>query len=826
MLSNQYRRGLSAGAAAGLFALFSLGWIAITDSLVLRLPENLPLNVQTAKGTLFVLLVTLLLYVLLRYHEGKERERIQEMQEIFHQLPAAAWQTDRDLRMTWFTGGEIGLPDFPPDALVGRTVREIVGADSPAVVAHQRALEGQPLNRYLLDFGGRKFSSSVVPLRNEKGEVVGTLGAATDITELLESRHTIATVEQKLDESESLWQAMIEQSLIGIYIIVDGRLEYANRRAREMIGYTMDELRALPSALDVVMPEDREIAATNLRRRTAGEDAPNQYTIKMRHKNGSSVDIELFATMVKYHNKPALLGAAIEVTSRLDRERLQRQSELWFRTLIEASQDMVGVMGLDGTYLYVSPSVERVLGYKPEELVGRSPFDFTHEGDRARLQEEVRALIDGGPPLMTTLRFCDASGQWHIIQASARMATNPQGEPIVIINSADTTRMRKLERQYAESERLASLGRVASAMAHEFNNVLMAISPFAELLRKGAADEKQRGYANRIMTSIERGRHVTQDVLRYTRASRPVLKPLNARELFDGLRSDLVQLLPSSIRLEIDADPELTLLGDANQLSQLFVNLAINARDAMPAGGSLVIRATRAKSTAFTRSVVDGEATRFAYISFADTGVGMPEEVMERMFEPMFTTRKAQGGTGLGLSVVHEGIRAHGGQITAESVIGEGTTFHLFIPLAEEVAVPAPLQRNPTGDVKIENLLLVEDDDAVAEAVGESLRERGLDPTRVATAAAAIELTGRQHFDVAIIDVGLPDLDGIRLAHTLREIGHDLCVVFVTGHADEREFAELIAKGDVILHKPFESDELIRSLAKVTADWRSRRQAN
>jgi CheY-like chemotaxis protein len=295
-------------------------------------------------------------------------------------------------------------------------------------------------------------------------------------------------------------------------------------------------------------------------------------------------------------------------------------------------------------------------------------------------------------------------------------------------------------------------------------------------------------------------------VLRFTRAKPPEIRPLEARSFLEGLRPQIQSVLPSTVELRIEAEPQLMLLGDSEQLCQAVTNLVTNARDAMPQGGTLTIEASR---TLPSSAPVDASHA-MAVISVRDTGLGIAEDVKTKMFEPLFTTKKSSGGTGLGLNVVHQIARAHGGTVFAESEAGDGSVFHLLIPISD--ALPA-VKEKAEAKVPVRDVLIVEDDPGVASALLELARTMGLRVVHYATAAAAIE-----HFDgrseVALLDIGLPDLDGTQLARMLWTLSPTLPVVFMTGHSDKELLPPAVAERASLLRKPFDASTLMDALTK------------
>lgn len=360
-------------------------------------------------------------------------------------------------------------------------------------------------------------------------------------------------------------------------------------------------------------------------------------------------------------------------------EQRLRASEERFRAMVEKSADGIALLDRSGTVLYASPAITRVLGWQVEEFVGRGILDFVHEDDREEARRSFDAVLSGAlQHHMTERRYLCRDGSWRIIQVTR---TNRLADPAVgavVVNYRDVTEHRRLEQQVAQSQRVASLGRVAASVAHEFNNVLMCTQPFAESIRKRAGDDEQvRTAAERILEQTRRGARLTTQILRYTNPAEPRFETL---DLSAWIRSseDEWRNLAQGRSFHLDASESLLVRADPQQLHQIVTNLLVNARDATPLNGVIHIGAAGAAAyPVITKALPDAE--RFATLCVRDTGCGIAPAVMERLFEPLFTTKR-HGGTGLGLAVAHQIVTDHAGRLLVESEPGNGASFHVVLP--------------------------------------------------------------------------------------------------------------------------------------------------
>jgi CheY-like chemotaxis protein len=372
----------------------------------------------------------------------------------------------------------------------------------------------------------------------------------------------------------------------------------------------------------------------------------------------------------------------------------------------------------------------------------------------------------------------------------------------------DVTEHRTIARKLEDAKRLSSLGQVAASLAHEFNNVLMGIQPFVEVIgRTEPVKPGVRDALGHITRAIGRGKRASQEILRFVNPKEPQLFALDASIWLPSLLGQLVAALPSTIALSSSMDPEVRLiLGDREQLEQVITNLVFNARDAIGGTGTIHVAVALACSPGNS-----GADAKFVHISVSDDGPGIATAILDRIFEPLFTTKR--NGTGLGLTIARRMIEGHGGMLTAENRPEGGSAFHLLVPAAEALAASTqPLAWETPGVTRI---LLVEDDLSVGTGLEELLNSEGYEATWVKTAGDACAAARLTRPQVAIIDVNLPDGNGIDLIPLLRAEHVDLPIVFSTGHVELNLSNE---KNRIVsLMKPYEISDLLLAIGSVTA---------
>jgi two-component system cell cycle sensor histidine kinase/response regulator CckA len=441
---------------------------------------------------------------------------------------------------------------------------------------------------------------------------------------------------------------------------------------------------------------------------------------------------------------------------------------------------------------------------------------YVHPEDRDRLATACQRARNEDVPLDIEYRVRTPGGGERTLHLRGQRALDQRGNTVRIVGIVqDVTERRRLESRLLQAERISSLGRLAASVAHEFNNVLMGIQPFIDLLSKRAgSDPTVKLVAPRIADAVARGKRITQEILRFTRIGEPSRVAVRVADWLQAFEPELTQLAGPDVTVTVDVPSSLTMLADAHQLRQVFANLVVNAHHAMPNGGQLEIRA-------FGDTMRDdGNDRSIAAVHFTicDTGVGIQQEMLRYIFEPLFTTKKS-GGTGLGLAVASQVVMQHEGHIYAESALGEGTTFHVLIPASEApTAVPepqedAPLPRGRSARSGL-HVTLVEDDDSVGAGLSAILEFEGISVDWVRLGGEAVARIAARPPDAVIFDVGLPDVDGITLYEEIATRWPELPVIFSTGHGDEN----LLKKNNHskrrvgYLQKPYDSDALLAAL--------------
>jgi two-component system cell cycle sensor histidine kinase/response regulator CckA len=502
----------------------------------------------------------------------------------------------------------------------------------------------------------------------------------------------------------------------------------------------------------------------------------------------------------------------------LFRGRLVAQEEL-FSLIAENAADMIAVVTADGKRLYNSPSYQKLLGYSLEELEKTSAYEQIHPDDIAAVTAAAQEARTTGVGRRLEYRVRHKSGEWRVLESTASPVRNAAGavEKLVIVNR-DITERRELEQQLVLSQRLEAVGKLSGGIAHDFNNLLGVIIGYSEALQQSIDPENPlREAIDEIQKAGQRAATLTQQLLAFSR--KQVLEPkiLDLNSIVEDMRKMLRRLIGEDIELNFNMPADLgRVKADRGQLEQVILNLAVNARDAMPHGGELKIETANAqlgeKDVLRYRYVIPG---RYIVLKVSDTGVGMDAKTKSHIFEPFFTTKEKGKGTGLGLATVYGIVKQSGGYIWLESEPGQGTTFRIFLARAEgveEEAAPAePVKR---GDGP-RTILLVEDEPSLRKLTHRTLKDMGYTVLEATDAAQAIDVARNTDapIDLLLTDVIMPGMSGGDLAKKLSPENPHMRVLFMSGYTDGAiEIRGSLPPGMTVLRKPFTRDVLLRTV--------------
>ena len=502
----------------------------------------------------------------------------------------------------------------------------------------------------------------------------------------------------------------------------------------------------------------------------------------------------------------------------------QAVSDARYRAAFEQAAVGIAEIGLDGRYLQVNRALCRILGREEQEIVGHAFVEFTHPDDIAVDADQWPRMIGEHESTMRfAKRYLRGDGSIASTEIAATMLREPDGTPRHVLSVVqDVTEQQQLANQLNQSKKLDAVGQLAGGVAHDFNNLLTGIIGYAELLEHDAGSSAEvRDDAIAIRQTALRGADLSRSLLALARRTPVSHEPFALDTMLRETAALIRRTFDRRIELELQCDVEATIMGDRSLVSNAVLNLAVNARDAMPDGGTLTIKATVGHPGAELRArcglTSDGP---HAVIAVTDTGSGMTADVLEHLFEPFFTTKPSGKGTGLGLAMVYGTVQDHGGAVTVASDIGRGTTFTVYLPCTTTAgAVPAAVSA-PVGAARRSRVLVVDDEELVRDVAARMLRRLGYDVEQSVDGMAALErLAADDHgIDVVLMDGNMPRLNGVETARRLHERHPQLPMIYASGYFQPGWNEDLAAVGfREHLTKPYSMDALSRAVARCVA---------
>ena len=483
-------------------------------------------------------------------------------------------------------------------------------------------------------------------------------------------------------------------------------------------------------------------------------------------------------------------------------ERIIRESEEKYRGVVEES--LVGVYIIEeGLFRYVNKQYCEISGYAYEDLVNKVyHLELVHPEDQNTVRDHTEARLRGEPDSIAyQFRMMRKDGQEIMVKALASVSSN-HGRPAIIGTLLDISKEQALEQQLRQAQKMEAIGQLAGGVAHDFNNILTALIGYGNLLKmKMKEDDPLRLYVDQMLASSEKAASLTQNLLAFSRKQMIKLEPFEINAIIKDTRRLLKRLLTEDIELRLKlSDEDLTILTDTTQMNQILLNLATNARDAMPQGGILTIESKAVElGKDFYFFHGKGESGKYIRISVSDCGHGMDDNTKEQIFNPFFTTKEVGKGTGLGLSIVYGIVKQHNGLIDVQSNPGKGTTFHLYFPAAsprieEPMAIESVLEVAPSGK---EVILVAEDNTEVRQLTKEVLEESGYTVLEARDGWDAIEkfAQNKDTINLVILDVVMPKKNGKEAYNEIRKIREDVKALFTSGYT-----------GDIVLGKGIENN--------------------
>ncbi len=710
---------------------------------------------------------------------------------------------------SWNRGAEL-IFGYSAAEMVGTPITRLIPDDRRGEethilerIARGESIEGLETVRRTRD--GREISVSITtsPIRDATGKVVGASKIARDISERRRADET-----RRL--SEARYRALFDYAPDGI-LIADSESNYldANASICRMLGYTHEELVGL-NAADIVVPEETQHIGPALQAITTNTGYHREW--RFRRKDGSTFTAEVIGSMMPDGN---LLGMIRDTTER-------NRTEGRLRRLVESNAQGVVFWNAAGFFSAANDAFLSIVGYTRDDLnaglIARTAITTPDYADADRRAQGEIALYGVCTPYEKEYVRRDGS-RVPVLVGAASFADNPEEGVAFVL---DLTERKKLEQQFFRAQRMESIGTLAGGIAHDLNNVLAPILLSVAVIKSATEDEEISALLDTVHHSAQRGAELVRQVLSFARGVEGRHALVNPLHLMRDLLKVLRETLPPSIDVRLEPRPDLwNISADPTQIHQVFMNLSINARDAMPEGGQLRVKMENVVlDDTYAAMNIDARPGMYVKVTVADTGPGIPPEVRDRIFEPFFTTKEVGKGTGLGLSTTLAIVKSHGGFIHVYSEVGRGSKFKVYLP-ASTTVVAANIAiveqgRLPRGNGEL--IMIVDDEPAIREIAQATLERFGYRAMSAANGAEAITLFAANRAEIAVVltDMAMPVMDGPATIIALKSIDPSVRIIGSSGLPSNDGVAKAMGAGvQYFVPKPYTAEMLLKTLSSI-----------
>jgi PAS domain S-box-containing protein len=629
--------------------------------------------------------------------------------------------------------------------------------------------------------------------------------------------------EKALKESEARYRELFENASDLIYTQdLAGNLTSVNEVVFSLLGYTVEEFSTLHFR-DVVDPQSLSVAEENyLKKVREGVESTGPYEILVRAKDGSPVWLEITNRLVKQDGNPVEIhGIARNITTRKSLEYAVREAQTKYQTVVEAFDGLIYICSQSYEVEFANRQLVEKTGFDP---VGRKCFEALHDRDEVcpwcvseRVFRGETIHWDG---------FSPRDNRWYQVVNSPVYHEDGTISQLVLIQ--DITKEKKAEEEKAnlreqlfQAQKMEAIGTLAGGIAHDFNNLLQVIEGYSQiLLMNPNIDKKTLDCVNQINQAALNGAELVKGLLALGGKLRTQRKAVNLNDRVEQIKSLLSRTIPRTIKIEAHLLEDLrSVNADPAQIEQVLMNLAINARDAMPDGGKLIFETRNVTlDEAYCATHVEVEPGDYVLLSVSDTGHGMNDETAQHMFEPFFTTKEGGKGTGLGLAMAYGIVKQHGGDIRCYSEPSKGTIFNIYFPAMKEKVELSDSALESSAPGGTETILLADDDESIRSLGEIMLREMGYKVITAANGEEAFKIYSREaaKISLVILDLIMPEMDGQRCLEKILELNPTVKVLITSGYSEDgptKKFVQTGAKGFV--HKPYDVRQFLQTVRDV-----------
>jgi two-component system, cell cycle sensor histidine kinase and response regulator CckA len=745
--------------------------------------------------------------------EGALRANEELYRLLFYQSPVGIFHFDNDLRVTDFNEQFVGLLKSTRALLKGLDLNAI--KDRRVLPAIREAIGGRE-SVYEGPYEATTSSAQVwvmmktAPLFDENGRVRGGIGIVEDFTKRREAAREIFMLAQALRSI---------RDCVSITDLED-KVLFVNEAFSKIYGYSPEEIvgKSISLVRSASNPRSvvEQILPATLKGGWEGE-------ILNRRKDNTEFPVYLSTSVVRDGDGKtiALIGAATDITERRRADSNLRESEEKFRSLVDTARDVIFTATPRGVITSLNQAFETSTGWSRAEWLGKTYYDLFHNEDVEGSRQYFIRALEGVKVPVREIRI-HRKGGGYVVGEFTITPQKERGKIVGLIGVArDVTERKRLEDQYRHAQKMESLGTLAGGIAHDFNNILAIILGHASLIPRNQGNPaKQTANIDAVIQASHRGAALVRQLLTFASKSDILFESVQLNEVITETTRLLGETFPKTIVVRLQLEENLpTIVADPNQLHQLLLNLCINARDAMPRGGTLSIRATFVGGEMLSSHFPNVGAKTYVVLQVSDTGHGMDLATKRRIFEPFFTTKEKGKGTGLGLATVYGIVESHGGFVDVDSELGVGSTFHVYFPTQVIIEEATASQGMSTDDVPggTETILIVEDEEMLREMLKTVLSSKGYQVLTASDGIEAVEIYAlhRQNINLVVADIGLPRLAGSEVFLRLKQSNPGIRVVLASGFLEPALKTEMIKAGaKEVIQKPYQPNEFLKSVRK------------
>jgi two-component system cell cycle sensor histidine kinase/response regulator CckA len=631
-----------------------------------------------------------------------------------------------------------------------------------------------------------------------------------------ESITELNNLNKTLEQSEMKFRSVIQAANDAI-ISVDsnGNIISWNKRAQTIFGYTEEE--ALDKSLYILIPQRcRDALSRELKQ--FRETNESKYNGKMLEfyglrKDGSEFPTEISIASWKTEEGTFFTGIVRDITERKKADEKIREQA----ALLNKAHDAIIVRDLEHHLIYWNKGAQRLYGWTEEEVIGKNANELLYKEESPNLIEAKNRVIENGE-WKGELQQRTKDGKEVTVESHWSLVRDSEDKPRSIFTiSADITEKKRLEAQLLRTQRMESIGNLAGGIAHDLNNMMTPIMLSLQMLKEKLTDERSRKLINILEQNSQRSAELIKQVLSFARGVEGERKPLQVTDIISEIERVIKETFPRNIDIRTDLPKNLwTISGDSTQLHQVIMNLCVNARDAMPDGGTLRITASNISiDESYAQMNTEAREGSYIVIAVSDTGTGIPSEILDRIFEPFFTTKEFGKGTGLGLSTAHAIVKSHGGFMNVYSEVGEGTMFKVYLPAIRTEMEKAQEQKCELPSGHGELILVVEDEASISKVTSSTLEAYGYKVLTADDGAQAVALyaQNKDKIKVVLMDMMMPVMDGQASIKAIHRINPGAKIIATSGLSEKDKLVK-VAGTDInaFLPKPYTAEQLLKTI--------------